>query len=83
MKHYGIEWRNDYLILTAIILAAMAVVFSPGWMPVQAAPPEVKACEPVNTAKVNDAMIFTILGCQLENGASYLINTAGFMMPEE
>lgn len=86
MKYHNIEWRNDYLILVAIILVALAVVLLPGWIPVQAAtpaPPEVKECQEVNTAKVSDTMIFTILRCEPENGAPYLINSAGFMMPEE
>lgn len=31
-----IEWRNDYLIIAAIVLVALLVVFLPGWMPVEA-----------------------------------------------
>lgn len=47
----SIEWRNDYLILTAIVLVALLVVFLPGWMPVQAASEETPLCEAAGTAE--------------------------------
>lgn len=75
-------WQFYSLCALVIILSILLVVD----MPVQAAPPappEVKECQEVNTAKVNNTMIITILRCQPENGAPYLINSAGFMMPEE
>lgn len=59
---------------------------NPFYRPVAAAPvapPEVKECELVNTAAVSDKIIIAVLRCQPENGAPYLINSAGFMMPEE
>lgn len=86
MKYRGIEWRNDYLILVATILVALAVVLLPGWMPVQAAPPapiESKPCQEVNTAKVNDLMTIIVFLCKPEGGAPYLLNTVGFMKDEE
>lgn len=47
------------------------------------APPEVEECLPVNTAKVSDVLTIMVLRCEPENGSPYLINSAGFMMPEE
>lgn len=81
-----VDWRNDYLIMSAIVLAALLVVFLPGWIPVQAAPeapPEVKACQIVNTAKVSDVLTILVFRCTPENGPPYLLNTAGFMLREE
>lgn len=50
-----IEWRNDYLVVAAIVLMAIFVVFSTEWMPVQAAQPaaseETPACEAAGTAE--------------------------------
>lgn len=76
---------EDWLSALALILCVVGLVVTLA-MPVQAAqpaPPEVKECQEVNTAKVNNTMIITILRCQPENGVPYLINSAGFMMPEE
>lgn len=44
----------------------------------QPAPPTVTACEVVNTFGSIE-----IARCQPENGAAYLINSAGFMLPTE
>lgn len=51
MKYYGIEWRNDYLVVIAIVIFVFGFVHL---MPVQAAPPaseEKSACEAAGTAE--------------------------------
>lgn len=71
------------ILLLALVLFVAAVTRSAPVVAAPPAPPEVEECQPVNTAKVSDVLTITILRCEPENGAPYLINSAGFMMAEE
>lgn len=77
------------LLLFLVFLAALGgIVALPAMMgvPVQAAPvapPEVKECQKVNTAKVSDVLTIIVFRCEPENGPPYLLNTVGFMKDEE
>lgn len=86
----SIEWRNDYLVLSIIILVALVIVLLPGYMPVQAAapdapsaPPEVKPCQEINTATLPNGGVITIFYCEPDNSIPYKINSLGFMLNEE
>lgn len=76
-------------LLGYIFLAALFLFFSTMFRlntPVQAAqpaPPVVKECQKVNTAKVSDALIIIVFRCEPENGPPYLLNSFGFMVVEE
>jgi hypothetical protein len=61
------------IIIAALIFVALIVAFAP---PVQAA--TVPPCEAINTADV-----ITIYRCVPDEGASFLLNSYGFMVVEE
>lgn len=86
MKSRNIEWRNDYLVCAAFVIATIIVVFLSGSIPVEAAPPappEVKPCQEINTANVSETMVITIFYCVPEQGIPYKINSLGFMLNED
>lgn len=79
--------RLIVIIWTALIMIAAASLLVHNFVsPVQAAspaPPVVKECQKVNTAKVSDALTIIVFRCEPENGPPYLLNTVGFMKDEE
>lgn len=82
------RWFVDIALTIALGVVALllGLNLSAATMPVQAAPPappEVKECQPVNTAKVSDTFTILVFRCQPDGGVPYLLNTAGFMKDEE
>ncbi len=68
-----------WALLLLCVLVTAGIMFGPSLVPVQAAAkPTVPPCE-----EINKAGLIVIWRCIPDQGYPYLVNSAGFMLPEE
>lgn len=76
-------WLVALSLLFALMSVALFFVPMPPVQAAQSAPPEVKECQPVNTATLSNGGVIEVFRCNPEDGAPFLLNSIGFMKDEQ